>query len=311
MPVQYKDYYQVLGVAKSATQDEVRKAFRKLARQHHPDVAKDKKTAEAKFKEINEAYEVLGDTQKRREYDELGANWGKRTQQTPPSWNNGFGPQASAVHMNNEGFSDFFEAFFGGARQPMGGGRRGSPFTGGAQGGGGQPKHLEAEVQVSVEELLRGARKRVSFRRPPGGALEKIDVQVPPGMVPGSKIRLANRGQNGGDMFLRVALADPTYSVEGSDLVREVKVPAWQAVLGGEVQVSTPDGQVRLKVPAGTQPGRRFRLGGRGLPADGKTRGDFYVQIQVHVPETLSLEERAAWIKVQELASPQVNSGPS
>ena len=304
MPVQYKDYYQVLGVAKGTTQDEVRKAFRKLARQHHPDVAKDKKTAETKFKEINEAYEVLGDAQKRKEYDELSANWGKRAQQPPPSWNNGFGAQAAAVNMNDEGFSDFFEAFFGGARQPMGGARRGSPFTAGAQGGGAQPKHLEAEVQVSVEELLKGARKRVSFRRPPGGALEKIDVQVPAGMVPGQKIRLANRGQNGGDMFLRVTLADPTYFVDGSDLIREVKVPAWQAVLGGEVQVSTPDGQVRLKVPAATQPGRRFRLSGRGLPAEGKTRGDFYIQIQIQIPESLSLEERAVWVKIQDLANP-------
>ncbi len=304
MPVQYKDYYQVLGVAKGATQDEVRKAFRKLARQHHPDVAKDKKTAETKFKEINEAYEVLGDAQKRKEYDELGANWGKRAQQPPPSWNNGFGAQAAAVNMNDEGFSDFFEAFFGGARQPMGGARRGSSFPGGPQGAGAQPKHLEAEVQVSVEELLKGARKRVSFRRPPGGALEKIDVQVPAGMVPGQKIRLANRGQNGGDMFLRVTLVDPSYSVEGSDLIREVKVPAWQAVLGGEVQVSTPDGHVRLKVPAGTQPGRRFRLSGRGLPAEGKTRGDFYIQAQIQIPESLSLEERAAWVKIQDLAKP-------
>jgi curved DNA-binding protein len=304
MPVQYKDYYQVLGVAKGATQDEVRKAFRKLARQHHPDVAKDKKTAEAKFKEINEAYEVLGDVQKRKEYDELGANWGKRAQQPPPSWGNGFGGQGGAASMNDEGFSDFFEAFFGGARQPMGGGRRGSPFTGGAQGAGTQPKHLEAEVQVSVEELLKGARKRVSFRRPPGGALEKIDVQVPSGMVPGQKVRLANRGQNGGDLFLRVTLVDPAYLVEGSDLIREVKVPAWQAVLGGEVQVSTPDGNVRLKVPAGTQPGRRFRLSGRGLPTEGKTRGDFYVQTQIQIPESLSLEERAAWVKLQDLVSP-------
>ena len=300
MPVQYKDYYQVLGVAKGATQDEVRKAFRKLARQHHPDVAKDKKTAETKFKEINEAYEVLGDAQKRREYDELGANWGKRAQQSPPPWNNGFGSQGGSAAMNEEGFSDFFEAFFGGARQPMGGGRRGSSFPGGASGAGAQPKHLEAEVQGSVEEL----RKRVSFRRPPGGALEKIDVQVPAGMVPGQKIRLANRGQNGGDMFLRISLVDPAYSVEGSDLIREVTVPAWQAVLGGEVQVSTPDGQVRLKVPAGSQPGRRFRLTGRGLPAEGKTRGDFYVQIQIQIPESLSLEERAAWVKVQDLANP-------
>jgi curved DNA-binding protein len=304
MPVQYKDYYQVLGVAKGAPQDEIRKAFRKLARQHHPDVAKDKKNAETKFKEINEAYEVLGDAQKRREYDELSANWGKRSQQTPPSWNNGFGAHATAVNMDERGFSDFFEAFFGGARHPMGGQRGAGNFHTPPQGGASQPKHLEAEVQVSVEELLKGARKRVSFRRPPGGALEKLDVQVPAGMVPGQKIRLANRGQNGGDMFLRITLLDPTYVVEGSDLTREVKIPAWQAALGGEVQVTTPDGNVRLKVPQGTQPGRRFRLSGRGLPTDSKTRGDFYVQIQVLIPENLSLEERAAWVKIQALANP-------
>jgi curved DNA-binding protein len=205
--------------------------------------------------------------------------------------------------MDDRGFSDFFEAFFGGTRNPMGGGRGGAAFPGAGHGGGGQPKHLEAEVQVSVEELLKGARKRVSFRRPPGGTLEKIDVQVPAGMVPGQKIRLASRGQNGGDMFLRVALVDGAYLVEGSDLIREVSIPAWQAALGGEVQVSTPDGNVRLKVPQGTQSGRRFRLSGRGLPADSKTRGDFFVQIGIQIPESLSLEERAAWVKIQELAS--------
>lgn len=302
MPVQYKDYYQVLGVAKNAAQDEIRKAFRKLARQHHPDVAKDKKAAEAKFKEINEAYEVLGDAQKRKEYDDLSANWGKRSQQTHTAWNNGSGPHVSQVNMNDVGFSDFFEAFFGGGRHAGGAGRGGAAFPGAAQAGGAQPKHLEAEVQVSVEELLRGARKRVSFRRPPGGALEKIDVQVPAGMAPGQKVRLANRGQNGGDMFLRITLVDPAYQIEGSDLVREVRVPAWQAVLGGEVQVATPDGQVRLKVPSGTQPGRRFRLSGRGLPSEGNTRGDFYVQIQIRIPDSLSLEERAAWVKIQEIS---------
>jgi curved DNA-binding protein len=205
--------------------------------------------------------------------------------------------------MDDRGFSDFFEAFFGGARNPMGAGRSGAAFTGAGRGSGPQPKHLEAEVQVSVAELLQGARKRVSFRRPPGGALEKIDVQVPAGMVPGQKIRLANRGQNGGDMFLRVALVDGTYLVEGSDLIREIGIPAWQAVLGGEVQVSTPDGTVRLKVPQGTQAGRRFRLSGRGLPVDSKTRGDFFVQIRIQIPESLSLEERAAWVKIQELAT--------
>jgi curved DNA-binding protein len=123
-------------------------------------------------------------------------------------------------------------------------------------------------------------------------------------MAPGQKIRLAKRGQNGGDMFLRVTLLDPAYLVEESDLIREVKIPTWQAVLGGEVQVSTPDGTVRLKVPQGTQPGRRFRLSGRGLPTGNKTRGDFYVQIQIQIPESLSIEERAAWGRIQDLANP-------
>jgi curved DNA-binding protein len=301
MPVQYKDYYQVLGVAKGATQEDVRKAFRRLARQHHPDVAKDKKSAEAKFKEINEAYEVLGDEAKRREYDELGANWGKRAQQPPPAWGNGFGgqaAQAAQAGMGDDGFSDFFQAFFGGARHPMNGGRQTAPFHGGAQ-----PKHLEAEVQVNAEELIRGSRKRIHFRRSPGGSPERIDVQVPAGMVPGQKIRLANKGRNGGDLLLRVTLADPAYTVEGSDLIREIKVPAWQAVLGGEVQVATPDGNVRLKVPEGSQPGRRFRLSGRGLPTAGKARGDFFVQIQVELPVTLSPEERALWVQIQALRS--------
>lgn len=304
MPVQYKDYYQVLEVAKNATQDEIRKAFRKLARQHHPDVAKDKKTAEAKFKEINEAYEVLGDPQRRREYDELSADWGSRSRQSAPRWNNGFGTQAGAAPVDEKGFSDFFEAFFGGARNPMSGARGGATFGGVPHGGAKLPKHLEAEVQVSVEDLLKGARKRVSFRRPPGGTLEKLEVQVPSGIVPGQKIRLANRGQNGGDLFLRVAIVDPLYLVEGSDLIREVTVPAWQATLGGEIRVSTPDGSVRLKIPQGSQPGRRFRLSGRGLPTADKSRGDFYIQLRVLIPENLTLEERAAWVKIQELAPP-------
>ncbi len=302
MAVQYKDYYQTLGVAKGVSQEEIRKAFRKLARQHHPDVAKDKKAAENKFKEINEAYEVLGDPEKRRKYDELGAGWEQRSNQTPPGWGNFPGGFPSDSFGGGD-FSDFFQTFFGGSG-PSAGGRARHGAAGGAQ-----KKHLEAEVQVTVEEVLQGARKRVSFRRPPSMDLERLDVKVPAGVVPGQKIRLAGKGQHGGDLYLRVVLLEhPGYRIEGHDLVREVRVEPWLAVLGGEVHVTIPEGTVRLKVPAASQPGKRFRLSGKGLPSGGGARGDLYVELQVVVPEALTLEERAVWVKLQELRT-QVASG--
>lgn len=306
MAVQYKDYYQVLGVAKNASQDDIRKAFRKLAREFHPDVAKDKKAAEGKFKEINEANEVLGDPEKRGKYDELGANW-NQTGGRPPQQRGargshgaggGFGGFEGAA--NGDSFSDFFEEFFRG--EGHGGGTRGTsfPFEGAKQVK--RPRHVESEVKVSVEELLRGARKRVSVRHAGQAEAERIDVSVPAQTIPGQKIRLAGKGEHGGDLVLKIVLATHgDYDVEGGDLVRSVDVPAWKAVLGGDLEVATPDGVVRLKVPAGTQSGRRFRMPGRGLPMEGKRRGDFLVKVQVTVPESLTLEQRAAWLRLQEL----------
>jgi curved DNA-binding protein len=303
MPVQYKDYYQVLGLAKGAPQEEIRKAFRKLARQHHPDVAKDKKSAEAKFREINEAYEVLGDPEKRKKYDELGANWQQAGGGGPQGWGNGgFG-----ADMDADRFSDFFEAYFGGAgRQGGAGGRRRAGGAGGfgTGGFGGQPhrRDVEAEVHVTIEELLKGATKRVTLRIPGQQTSEKAEVNIPVEMVPGGKIRQKGKGQHGGDLVFRVILLPhAAYEVEGSDLSKTVKVAVSKLVLGGSVDVATPEGVVRLKLPAGTQPGRKFRLGGRGLPMAGKRRGDFHVQVQAHVPESLTLEERACWVKLQDL----------
>ncbi len=292
MAVQYKDYYKVLGVAKNASQDDIRKAFRKLAREHHPDVSKDKKGAEAKFKEINEANEVLGDPAKRQKYDELGSDWERGGYQQTAG---GF-PGGGA-----DGFSDFFEAFFGGATRGGGGFGRGG-------GGGGrmprspfearppEPQDIETELEVRIEEALSGGKKRVSFRRSNQSAPETLDVQIPKGVCEGQKIRLAGKGANGGDLLLKISVASSErYQLEGSDIVCDVLVPVWEAVLGGEAQVVTPDGSIRLKIPPGTQPGRRFRLPERGLFKRDKQRADFFVQIKVAVPEHLTDAQRKHW----------------
>jgi len=299
MAVQYKDYYKVLGVEKTASQDDIRKAFRKLAREYHPDVAKDKKSAEAKFKEINEANEVLGDPEKRKRYDELGSDWERGGYQQRAG--GGFGGGAG---VGGNGFSDFFEAFFGGGGMQGGfgqpGGMRGgrNPFESARP----EPRDLETEVTVTVEEALEGTKKRVNFKKSAQGGAETLEVKIPKGVREGQKIRLAGKGTNGGDLYLKVAFAShPHYRLEGDDLVRDVVVPAWRAVLGGEVEVETPDGSVRLKIPAGTQAGRRFRLRGRGLINKAKERGDFYVEVKVSLPETLTEKQRAHWEALSEL----------
>jgi curved DNA-binding protein len=300
-PVQYKDYYATLGVSKTASQDDIRKAFRKLARQHHPDVAKDKKTAESKFKEINEAYEVLGDPEKRQKYDTLGADWehgGQR--QPPPGWGRRGGRGAEDMgefSFGGTGFSDFFEQFFGGAR----GHARHSGGFGFPQeevGGG----DVEADLLVSIEEALHGSKKKISLRRGESAKVETYEVRIPKGVREGQRIRLAGQGEAAGgrrpagDLYLRVRFEQhPDYRVEGSDLLAEVEVPVARLVLGTELHVPTPEGAVKLKIPASTQPGRKFRLKGRGMPSGANARGDLYVQVEAVLPTTLTAEERTHW----------------
>ena len=232
--MEFRDYYKTLGVAKTATADEIKKAFRKLARQHHPDLAKDKKTAEEKFKEINEAYEVLSDTEKRKKYDELGPNWqqpggGFR----PPSGGGGFpggfggyGPGAGdeEFQFGGTGFSDFFEAFFG--RQARGG-RRGSAFHGEDAPLRGQD--AEADIMVTLEEALHGSTRQISFTRGRSGKVETYTVKIPKGVGEGQRIRLAGIGGEGsgggsaGDLYLRVRFErHPEFTVEGADIIHEV-----------------------------------------------------------------------------------------
>lgn len=307
--MEFRDYYKTLGVSKTATADEIKKAFRKLARQHHPDLAKDKKAAEEKFKEINEAYEVLGDPEKRKKYDEFGPGWQQPGGgfRPPPGWQQaggGFGGMGGAGGVGEEefqfggtGFSDFFEAFFGRAAR---GGRRGSAFHGEDMPLRGQD--AEADIMVTLEEALHGSTRQISFTRGRSGKVETYTVRVPKGVREGQRIRLAGIGGEGhgggeaGDLYLRVRFErHPEFTVEGTDVVHEVELPASQAVLGCEVMIPTLDGRAKLKIPQGTQNGRKFRMSGKGMPQRGGARGDFYAVIDVQLPASLDAAQRAAW----------------
>lgn len=314
MAVQFRDYYETLGVSKQASEDEIRSAFRKLARKYHPDVAKDKASAEEKFKQINEAYEVLSDPEKRKKYDQLGADWNQPGGfQPPPGW----GPQRGGpspfgggnggveFEFNGTGFSDFFEAFFGGGRgQSAFGGGGFPPRRSGAERG----NDVEADIMVTLEEALHGSKRTVSLRRSSSSKVESYQVKIPRGVHEGQRIRLAGQGEAGarggksGDLFLRVRLArHPDFSVEGSDLIHEVELAPWQAALGAEVPVPTLEGTAKLKVPAGTQPGQRFRLRERGLPLASGSRGDLYVAAALRMPKKLTERERELWTQLAQL----------
>src|SRR3954447_897629 len=316
MAVQFRDYYETLGVPKTATDDEIKKAFRKLARQHHPDVAKDKKAAEEKFKQINEAYEVLGDAEKRKKYDDLGANWNQPGGfQPPPGWGSqpggGFRRYSPGegggidFEFGGTGFSDFFEAFFGGGGRQAGFG--GSPF-GQRQRAAERGTDVEADIMVTLEEALHGSKRPISLRRGNSSKVESYQVKIPKGVHEGQRIRLAGQGEAGagggksGDLFLRVRLArHPDFTIEGADLIHEAKLAPWLAALGGELQVPTLEGQARLKIPAGTQGGQRFRLRGHGLPTAAGPRGDLLVVSQIQIPKKITDRERQIWSELATL----------
>lgn len=327
MAVKYKDYYETLGVSRQASQDEIRKAFRKLARKYHPDVAKDKKEAEGKFKEINEAYEVLSDPEKRRKYDELGTNWKQGADFRPPPGWGGFGagtPQAEEFefHFGGTGFSDFFESLFG----SMAGGRTQGFGRGFEQAFSQRGEDIEGDIMVSLEEALKGATRPITvqhavpceacggtrFRgKSPctvcGGAgvigkTETYQVKIPAGVREGQRLRLAGRGEAGvgrgpaGDLFLRVRMArHPDFRVEGSDLYYELELAPWEAVLGTEVKIPTPDGKISIRVPAGMQSGSKLRIRNRGLPLADGTRGNLFAVAKIQVPSEVSERAKELW----------------
>ena len=323
--MEFKDYYKTLGVSKSASAKELKQAYRKLARKHHPDVNPGDKSAEMKFKELNEAYEVLGDPEKRKKYDELGANWRyyEQAQQAgagAPFGGSPFGGGFSggAWNINTGGggyrtmtqeemedmfgdqspFSDFFRTFFGGDFA-AGQTERRTHAPGARSARRSHGRDLEHEIELSLEEAFSGTTRRLTVSQ--DGQSRTLDVRIPAGVRTGSRVRAAGGGEAGsqggtaGDLYLRVKLRPhPTFEVRGRDLYTKVPVPLTTAVLGGEAQVPTLSGTVRLRVPELTQQGQTFRLKGHGMPAVGKPgdRGDLYATADVVLPKTMTAEAR-------------------
>jgi curved DNA-binding protein len=308
MSVEFKDYYDVLGVARNASDEEIKKAFRKLAHQYHPDVAKDKATAGEKFREINEANEVLRDPQKRRKYDELGADWNHPERQAARA-QGGFGgipEEGSYFHFGGTGFSDFFEQFFGSRGRPAGG--FGQAWENGAVGEAvaQRGQDIEGDILVTLGEVLHGSERTIRLQRtdPRTGqsSTQILRVSIPPGVREAQLIRLAGKGQEGigggdsGNLYLRVKFAQhPDFRVRGADLYYDSELAPWEAVLGANVPVPTLDGTVSLSIPAGTTAEQRFRLREKGLPSGDGTWGDLYVIVSIQVPSHLTPEQRVLW----------------
>jgi curved DNA-binding protein len=326
MGVKFQDYYQVLGVSREAGEKEIKTAYRKLARKHHPDLhtAGDKAAAEEKFKQINEAYEVLSDAEKREKYDRLGANW-QAGEDFRPHQQNMDGMHFYSSAGSESGFSDFFETLFGGFRpgfDPFGG--QGRTHRQPPQG-----QDVEAELALTLEEAYHGGEKtiqlNVSAACPTCGGSgisgnnfcpgcagtgqtqtpRTLTVKIPPGTRDGSKIRL--RGQGGGegsrkgDLFLKIRLLPhPLYSIEGDDLQAKLMLEPWQAVLGDKVSAATPDGTVSVTIPPGTGAGKKMRLRGKGLPGKDGGLGDLYLLVVIDVPRSLSEEETALYRQLAE-----------
>lgn len=320
----YKDYYEILGVSREAPKEEIQKAYKKLARKYHPDVSKEP-DAETRFKELSEAYEVLKDPEKREKYDRFGSAWkqARQTGQSPPGWEGvhfDFGPAAGGFRFEGagpgfggSGFSDFFEMLFGGAGGA--GGARGfggaeQAMRGGFRPGGGHGRRKgadqEAAITLSLEEAARGGRRELTLTDPATGGSKTLAVKIPPGAKPGGKIRLAGQGSPGagggpaGDLYLKVELVPhPKLRLQGNDLHATVPIAPWEAALGGEADVPTLNGPTRVKIPAGTSSGRRIRLRGKGFPQPKGETGDLYAEFRIVVPEEPSKQERELYEKLK------------
>jgi curved DNA-binding protein len=304
--MEYRDYYKTLGVTKGATEKEIKRAFRKLARQYHPDANPDNPQAEERFKEINEAYEVLSDPEKRQKYDQLGADWqrwqhmggrpgdfdwGRWTSGQPGGAHVRYGTPEDLQDLFGEAspFSDFFSQVFGGfGGKPTSGGfqRTFSPQRG---------QDYEQPVEITLREAYAGT-KRVLQKDS-----QRLEVRIPPGAKTGTRVRMSGEGGHGagggqpGDLYLRVkVLPDPRFERKGDDLHTTVNVDLYTMLLGGQVRVPTMTGEVRLTIPEGTQSGRSFRLKGKGMPRlrHPEQHGDLYARVEVRLPTQLTTRQK-------------------
>jgi curved DNA-binding protein len=312
MPVEFKDYYATLGVTRAATEDEIKKAFRSLARRYHPDVAKDKKTAEEKFKEINEANEVLSDPVKRKKYDDLGARWQEDGQTESPPGFQGRGARSAAggpapeFHFTGTGFSDFFEQFFGGGSR-YGFESGGRDFDTESRAEVRRGADVEGEILVTLAEVMQGTLRGISLRTvdPRTGQAEthSFQVRIPSGAMEGRRIRVPGKGEPGvggapaGDLYLRVRhAAHPDFRVRGADLYSDVDLAPWEAVLGTTIVARSFEGPIKVRIPPATNPGAQLRVRGHGLPKGrGGERGDLYIVATIQVPPQLTEKEKSLW----------------
>lgn len=300
--MEYKDYYKIMGVDRNATQDEIKRAYRKLARKFHPDVSKEA-DAEKKFKELGEANEVLKDPEKRTAYDQLGSNWDARQGfQPPPDWGTGFEFHGAPAGGGGErDYSDFFESLFG---------QRGSP--GGSNGFHMHGEDHHAKILIDLEDSFVGASRAISLQMPEvnqdGHVITRtrtLKVRIPKGIRQGQQIRLAEQGATGmgrgkaGDLYLEIEFRPHRhYRVEGADVYLELPLAPWEAALGASVKVPTPAGAIDLKIPPDSHAGKKLRLKGRGIPA--KTPGDLYVVVQIVLPPADDEKARAIYKNMQE-----------
>jgi DnaJ-class molecular chaperone len=317
MDTRTKDYYKILGVGRSASDKDIKSAYRKLARQYHPDVNPGDKQAEEKFKEIGEAYEVLSNSEKRRRYDQFGANWQRGPQGgVHPSWQEVFrqaqrsragGQQAGAPNVDFEtaagDFGEFFETLFGrGARTTAGRSPSVRPRAG---------EDLEQEINVTLEEVFSGGIREFVIEVPDANGRmkrEHIEVKIPPGIEHGKRLRVAGKGHPGinngprGDLYLKInLLPNERFERRGDDLYTDVPVPVWTAALGGDVEIRTMTGNGAFTIPSETQNGKVFRLRGQGMPKQGGGRGDLMARMKVVLPEHLTERERELFAQLRQL----------
>jgi curved DNA-binding protein len=308
--LEYKDYYKILGVERNASQEEIKKKYRKLARDCHPDTCKDDPNAEQRFKEVNEAYEVLKDPEKRSRYDALGSNWQEgQTFRPPPGFEHIFGGAPFGMHTGRSpqgftfefgsspgqqgGFSDFFESLFGDLglnRQASG--RRSAP----------KGPDLETEVTISLEDAHKGSIREIYLQGPGGG--KRLNVKIPIGAYDGMKIRLAGQGNVGpggaGDLYLKVRIAqNGKYRLEGNNIIMDLPIAPWDAALGATKEIQTLDGVYNLKIPSGISSGQRLRLKGRGLA----NKGDLFAQIKIMTPKNPSSEEKRLFSELKKVST--------
>jgi curved DNA-binding protein len=323
MPVKFRDYYEILGVTRAAKEDEIKKSYRKLARKYHPDLNPNNKQAEEKFKEIQEAYEVLSDSEKRQKYDTLGANWKNGADFTPPpNWGPGGGYQGT-INMEDlfgragaggagqrSPFSDFFEALFGGMGGMGGGMNTEAPRRGRPSARASRAAESETELWLPLEDMHRGTTRKLTVRL--GNAEKTIDIRIPPGARDDSKIRIPSGGPNGGDLYV-VLRQEPhsRFAVKGDETEVEIPITPWEAALGATVQVPTLDGKADIRIPPGVASGQRLRLRGQGLNMRGGGRGDHFVRLKIVVPKELTEDEKKLFEELSKVSHFKPRNGSS